>query len=272
MNQAYAYIDALSASCEGRELVENLEKMRYYHYDGKVYNLGYGATLVVAWRDENNSYSVVGTILLPGKRDKLYYESAAWKGGNIDAALYWAPGADTYTLIPIALGVWAAELIITDSDVPPYTPEENHGIACSIDGMDGMVVTIPSGFIEPGLTPNKWAYKIAHQRHYRAPYNNRSWVMPGYMPQCSTIYGAYVGDIDHLMWKIECNIWTYADFIDEGNVFAYTSENTLRATCQILSNFKYWEYFDTCSNLQCVIHLMEQNYSPWDISIKDGEN
>lgn len=135
MNQAYAYIDALSSSCEGRELVENLEKMRYYHYD------------------DNDSYSVVGTILLPGKRDKLYYESAAWKGGNIDAALYWAPGADTYTLIPIALGVWAAELIITDSDVPPYTPEENHGIACSIDGMNGMVATIPSGFIEPGLTP-----------------------------------------------------------------------------------------------------------------------
>lgn len=264
MNQAYAYIDALSASYKGRELVENLEKMRYYHYDGEVYNLGYGATLVVAWRDENNSYSVVGTILLPGKRDKLYYESAAWKGGNINAALYWSPGADTYTIIPIALGVWACELIITDSDVPPYTPEENHGIACSIDGMDGMAVTIPSGFIEPGLTLNKWAYKIAHQRHWRAPYNNRSWVMP----QCSTIYG----DIDHLVWKIKCNIWTYADFIDEGNVFAYTSENTLRATCQILSNLKHWQYFDTCSNLQCVIHLMEQDYSPCDIPIKDEEN
>lgn len=86
------------------------------------------------------------------------------------------------------------------------------------------------------------------------------------MPQCNTIYG---GDIDLLVWKIECNIWTYADFIDEGNVFAYTSENTLRATCQILSNFKHWEYFDTCSNLH---HLMEQDYSPCDIPIKDVEN
>lgn len=121
----HTYIAALSSIKEGRELVENLEKIRYYHLDGNTYNLGYGATMVVAWGvSEDGHYYVAGEILLPGKRDKLHYKSAAWKGKDIDAALYWPhPGADTYTLIPGVLGEWAAELIISSSDIPPYTPQ-----------------------------------------------------------------------------------------------------------------------------------------------------
>lgn len=265
----HAYIAALSCTKEGRELIANLEEMRYYHRDGNTYKLGYGAFLAVSWGvNEDGHYFVAGEVLLPGKRDKLRYKSAAWKGEDIDAALYWAPGADTYTLIPRVLGEWAAELILNDSDVPPYIPEECHGVACSVDEMEGVSVTAPSRVNLPGLTHNKWAHKMSHQRHYRPPFNNESRVTPGYMPQCKTIYGAYIGDIDALIWNIACNIWSPADFIDEGNVFAYTPEHVLRAACQILSDLNHWEYFDTCSSLQCAIHLITQDYSPRDIIVR----
>lgn len=38
-----------------------------------------------------------------------------------------------------------------------------------------------------------------------------------------------------------------------------------RAACQFLSQYKAWEYFDTCSRYQCAKHLIENNFTPEDI-------
>lgn len=264
---AYTMIAALSASPEGRELVENLERMRYYHWDGNTYNIGYGASLAIAWGVDDGAYYVNGTILLPGKRDKLYYKSAAWKGENIDAALYWYPGADTYTIIPRVLGEWAAELIISCSDIPPYIPEECRGVACSVDGMEGMVVTAPGGFTVPGLTPDKWARRKAFQSHYKRD-DFPSIVDPGYMQGCEVIYGIEIGWVDNLIYGTCGGLKTKTpgQLLDREDEFDFRPAKVLQAACQVLSGYRKWDYFDTCGDLQCARHLVTGDFTPHDLS------
>lgn len=44
-------IAGLSFTKEGRDLVQNLEAMRYYHKDGKAFYLGDGARLIISYNE-----------------------------------------------------------------------------------------------------------------------------------------------------------------------------------------------------------------------------
>ena len=52
---AHNIISGLSFTDEGRDLVNRLEAMRYYHRDGESFYLGDGARLIISW-NENPSY------------------------------------------------------------------------------------------------------------------------------------------------------------------------------------------------------------------------
>ena len=51
--------------------------MRYYHSEGRIAQLGGGSMLVTAI-DAYDDDIVMGIVLLPGKKDKLTYQSADW--------------------------------------------------------------------------------------------------------------------------------------------------------------------------------------------------
>lgn len=52
--------------------------------------------------------------------------------------------------------------------------------------------------------------------------------------------------------------------VSERFLFEFEKE-AWRAACQFLSQYKAWEYFDTCSRYQCAKHLIENNFTPEDI-------
>ena len=92
-------IAGLSFTKEGRDLVENLEAMRYYHRDGKTFYLGDGARLIVSYNEspeymEDNK--IIGTLYLPGNHngkpghEHLFIDEACYSGDDIEAALYWS--------------------------------------------------------------------------------------------------------------------------------------------------------------------------------------
>lgn len=183
---AHAMIAALSIAPEGRALVKGLEDIRYYHGAGYAADLGHGAVYAVAI-DEDDPDHDMGSILLPGKQDRLWYRAAAWRGDTIPAALYWGPNATGPTLIPRILGEWAAECVVNRSGFDPLTPAECKGAAYSVDAMPGMVVTMPYDLQLPGLTRDKWARRRAHQDHYRAD-DRHSWYAKGYHDYCVVVY------------------------------------------------------------------------------------
>lgn len=266
---AHTMIAALSASPEGRELVEELENLRYYHRDGLVYDMGRGSMLVSSYElDSDGEWFCCGRVLLPGKRDKLNYTSVAWRGGNVEAALFWPVSAKKAVVIPRVLGEWATELILEHGDT--FTPAECKGVACIVDGHPGMAVTVPSNRELPGLTRDKWARKRAFQRHYhKSNYDMLPALFaPGYHLACDIVYGVCANYISNCVSKAEgvYGEWTPEDLLDDSNVFAYISPRILRASCQVLSDYKQWEYFDTCSPLQCARHLVAGDYSPRDLS------
>lgn len=62
---------------------------------------------------------------------------------------------------------------------------------------------------------------------------------------------------------------TSIDDIDDvlsGNHFCFSVKpEAWRALCQLNSNFRHWEYFDTCTLHQCVKHVIEGNYDPEEV-------
>lgn len=263
---AHNMIQALSMSPEGKELIRGLENIRYYHFDGEVEYLGYGAVMVTSWEeDSDGDYFYHGRILLPGKRDKLFYESAAYQAAPVPGAIYWDLN-DNFFVIPRLLGEWAAECIMEHSNSEPVSPKECRGAAYSVNGMDGMVVTAPENEYVPGLTKDKWARKIAFQSHYKC-YDLPSLLIPGYMQACDIVYNASAGHIANVVNYIRDRIFESPEkVVDEDNLFEYVPTNVLRAACQILSGYKHWDYFDTCSPLQCARHLFANDFTPSDLS------
>lgn len=260
---AHAMIAALSLTAEGRALVQDLESIRYYHRAGKIADLGHGAVLVTAV-DEDEPWHEVGAVLLPGRRDRLWYGAADWLGNEVPAALYWKRGADSPVVVPRVLGEWAAECIIDRSGYDPLTPAECHPAAYSVDGLDGMVVTMPYDLQLPGLTRDKWTRRKAAQAHYRAD-DRHSWYAKGYHDYCVVVYGVDADAIDQVIML--CG-GVYGGYTPEG-VLAVTDESTLRAACQVRSGYRQWAYFDTCASVQCARHLVAGDYEPRDLTELD---
>ena len=257
---AHAMIAALSLTAEGRALVEDLEEVRYYHRAGKIADLGHGALFVTAV-DEDEPWHEIGSIFLPGRRDRLWYGAADWLGDAVPAALYWKRGADSPVVVPRVLGEWAAECIVNRSGYDPLTPAECKGAAYSVDGLPGMVVTMPYDLQLPGLTRDKWARRRTFQDHYRDD-DRHSWYAKGYHDYCVVVYDVDADAIDQVIML--CG-GVYGDYTPEG-ILAATDESTLRAACQVRSGYRHWAYFDTCEPIQCARHLYVGDYAPRDLT------
>lgn len=107
-------IQALSMTDEGHKLVKALEDIRYYHRAADVYDLGYGGILVEAFdEDSDGDRYWEGSVLIPSKRDRLIYKSAAYQDEPVQGALFWGWGYGDddsgCIVIPRILGEWAAE-------------------------------------------------------------------------------------------------------------------------------------------------------------------
>lgn len=260
---AHAMIAALSMTPEGRALVEDLEEVRYYHRSGKIADLGHGAVLVTAV-DEDEPWHEVGAVLLPGRRDRLWYGAADWLGNEVPAALYWKRGADSPVIVPRVLGEWAAECIIDRSGYDPLTPAECKGAAYRVDGLDGMVVTMPYDLQLPGLTRDKWARRRAHQDHYRAD-DRHSWYAKGYHDYCVVVYDVDADAIDQAIMLCE---GAYGGYSPE-EIISRAGADDLRAACQVRSGYRHWAYFDACADVQCARHLVAGDYEPRDLTELD---
>lgn len=260
---AHAMIAALSMTNEGRALVEDLEEVRYYHRDGLAIELGHGAVLVVAG-DEDDPDREVGVVLLPGIRDRLYYETADYLERPVPAALYWKSGASDPVVIPCVLGEWAAECIIERSERDPLTQAECRPAAYSVDSMAGMVVTMPYDLPMPGLTRDKWARRRAAQPHFRDD-GRCSRCVDGYHDNAVVVYGVDAYTID---WIVRLCGGAYGGYSPE-EILIREGADALRAACQERSGYRQWAYFDTCAPAQCARHLVADDFTPRDLDELD---
>ena len=74
-------------------LVKALEDIRYYHKAADVYDLGYGGILVEAFdEDSDGDHYWEGSVLIPSRRDRLIYKSAAYQDEPVQGALFWGWG------------------------------------------------------------------------------------------------------------------------------------------------------------------------------------
>lgn len=273
---AHLMIQALSMTDKGRKLVKALEDIRYYHRHTEVYDLGYNGILVEAFdADTDGDRYWEGSVLIPSKRDRLIYESAAYQDEPVQGALFWGRsyGDDDNdcTIIPRILGEWAAECALAHAAKrnTVHSPAECRPVACTVDSLTQMAVTAPVDQIDlPGLTKDKWARRKAAEADVErrdTQYDFPSLIMSGYIQMCPTVYGVRIGQIDCLdIWPDLTNECTPEAMCDEQS-WDYIHPDVLRAACQTMSDLKHWEYFDKCSPLQCAKHLFVRDFRPVDL-------
>lgn len=272
---AHSYIAALSCTKEGAELVQALEAVRYYHSNGRTAELGNGGVLVTAI-DAYDDDIVMGIVLLPGKKDKLNYQSADWCDNAIKGALFWENDHSYPVVIPYALAQWAAECIIERSDYSPMPVRDTKPMLNTVDVMPGMYVRLPWGLKLPGLTVDKHAKRkavksegyVAEPGYHITHFVFQDPIVEGYAYDAHVLYGASGGDIAYALDIVDAlDVDHDIDDILTGNHFCFTVEHveTWRAICQLKSDLKHWKYFDECTLHQCVKHVIEDNYSPEDI-------
>ena len=271
---AHYMIQALSLTEAGSDLVKALEDIRYYHKAADVYDLGYGGILVEAFdEDSDGDFYWEGSVLIPSKRDRLIYESAAYQDEPVQGALFWGwgYGDDDCTVIPRVLGEWAAECALAHATKMKtvHSPAECRPASCSVDALTQMAVTAPVDQVNlPGLTKDKWARQKAGEADVER--RDTSWdfpslIMPGYIQDCATVYGVTIGRIDCLdVWPTPFEDCTPETVCDEKS-WSYREPVVLRAACQIMSELRHWEYFDKCSPLQCAKHLFANDFRPVDL-------
>lgn len=246
------------------ELVQALEAVRYYHSEGRIAQLGGGSMLVTAI-DAYDDDIVMGIVLLPGKKDKLTYQSADWCDNTIKGALFWENDHSYPVVIPYELAQWAAECIIERSDYSPMPIRDTKPVLNTVDVMPGMYVRLPWGLKLPGLTVDKYARRKATQPHYEK-HTLVGFGIHGYSPSCPIVYGVNAGDIDFMLTLVfEVATWTPEGLIDSCGFFDAEPEHVLRAACQVFSGYAHWEYFNTCSPVQCARHIAAWDFSPEDI-------
>lgn len=272
---AHAMIQALSLTEAGSDLVKALEDIRYYHKAADVYDLGYGGILVEAFdEDSDGDRYWEGSVLIPSKRDRLIYESAAYQDEPVQGALFWGWGYGDddsgCVIIPRVLGEWAAEcaLAYAAKRNTVHSPAECRPVACTVDSLTQMTVTAPVDQIDlPGLTKDKWARQKAAEADAErrdTQYDFPSFIMPGYIQDCATVYGVNLNRIDTMGSPLSLSKCTTEDLCDEKSC-KYRPSIVLRAACQIMSGLTQWEYFDKCSPLQCAKHLIAQDFRPVDL-------
>lgn len=269
-------IQALSMTDEGSKLIKALEDVRYYHRHAEVYGLGYDGVLVEAFdEDTDGDRYWEGSVLIPSKRDRLIYESAAYQDEPVQGALFWGWGYGDddggCIVIPRVLGEWAAQCAL-DYAVKTkrvHSPAECRPVACTVDSLTQMAVTAPVDQIDlPGLTKDKWARQKAAEAD--AERRDTSWdftslIMPGYLQLCPAVYGVNFNRIDCLdVWPTPFEDCTPETICDEKS-WSYREPVVLRAACQIMSELRHWEYFDKCSPLQCAKHLFANDFRPVDL-------
>lgn len=260
---AHAYIAALSCTKEGAELVQALEAVRYYHSEGRIAETGNGGVLVTAV-DAYDNDDVMGLVLLPGEKDKLTYQSADWLDNTIRGALFWKDYHSYPVVIPYVLAEWAVQCIVEYSEWVPAPTWCTKPAIHSVDTMPGMYVRLPRGLKLPGLTADKYAERKATQSH--CDNKEASTAVKGYSAAAHTVYGVETGDIDFILTIIfEVATWTPEDLIDSCGFFNTEPEHVLRAACQVFSGYAHWEYFNTCSPVQCARHIAAWDFSPEDI-------
>lgn len=273
---AHAMIQALSMTDEGSKLVKALEDIRYYHKAADVYDLGYDGVLVEAFdEDTDGDRYWEGSVLIPSKRDRLIYESAAYQDEPVQGALFWGWGYGDddggCIVIPRVLGEWAIECALdyATKTNTVHSPGECRPVACTVDALTQMAVTAPVDQIDlPGLTKDKWARQKAAEADVER--RDTSWdfpslIMPGYLQLCPTVYGVNLNRIDCLdVWPTPFEDCTPETICDEKS-WDYREPAVLRAACQIMSELRHWEYFDKCSPLQCAKHLFANDFRPVDL-------
>lgn len=285
---AHLMIQALSMTDEGSKLVKGLEDIRYYHKAADVYDLGYDGILVEAFDMDTDGYCYwEGSVLIPSKRDRLIYESAAYQDEPVQGALFWRRNTDGCIVIPRVLGEWAAECALAHATKMKtvHSPAECRPVSCSVDAtststsdsdsaddtnkLGKMAVMAPVDQINlPGLTKDKWARQKAAEADAArrdTTYDFPSLILPGYLQLCPTVYGVKIGQIDCLdIWPHMTDECTPEAMCDEQS-WDYIHPDVLRAACQIMSDLKHWEYFDKCSPLQCAKHLFVRDFRPVDL-------
>lgn len=269
---AHYMIQALSLTEAGSDLVKALEDIRYYHKAADVYDLGYGGVLVEAFDEDSDGYRYwEGSVLIPSRRDRLIYKSAAHQDEPVQGALFWGWNTDDCIVIPRVLGEWAAECALAHATKMKtvHSPAECRPVSCTVNAVKNMAVTAPVDQVNlPGLTKDKWAHKKAAEAD--AERRDTSWdfpslIMPGYIQDCATVYGVTIGWIDSLdVWPTPFEECTPKTVCDEKS-WSYREPVVLRAACQIMSELKHWEYFDKCSPLQCAKHLFANDFRPVDL-------
>lgn len=273
---AHYMIQALSMTDEGTKLIKALEDVRYYHRHAEVYDLGYGGVLVEAFdEDTDGDRYWEGSVLIPSKRDRLIYESAAYQDEPVQGALFWGWGYGDddggCIVIPRVLGEWAIECALDYATKrnTVHSPTECRPVACTVDSLTQMAVTAPVYQIDlPGLTKDKWARRKAGEADVErrdTQWDFPSLILPGYIQLCPTVYGVNINRIDCLdVWPTPFEDCTPETICDEKS-WDYREPVVLRAACQIMSELKHWEYFDKCSPLQCAKHLFANDFRPVDL-------
>lgn len=80
------------------------------------------------------------------------------------------------------------------------------------------------------------------------------------------LYGVTAREIVYLLNHVNVlDIDDINDALEPENFLFEFEKEAWRAACQFLSQYKAWEYFDTCSRYQCAKHLIENNFTPEDI-------
>lgn len=285
---AHYMIQALSLTEAGSDLVKALEDIRYYHKAADVYDLGHGGILVEAFdEDSDGDHYWEGSVLIPSRRDKLIYKSAAYQDEPVQGALFWGWGYGDddsgCVIIPRVLGEWAAECALAHATKMKtvHSPAECRPVSCSVDSnsnstsadnankLGKMAVTAPVDQVHlPGLTKDKWARQKAAEADVErrdTTYDFPSFIMPGYIQDCATVYGVNINRIDCLdVWPTPLEDLTPEKLCDETS-WDYRPPVVLRAACQIMSELRHWEYFDKCSPLQCAKHLFANDFRPVDL-------
>ena len=260
---AHHYIAALSCTKEGAELVQALEAVRYYHSEGRIAQLGDDSLLVTAV-DAYDDGDVKGLVLLPGTKDRLTYQSADWCDDTIRGALFWKDYHSYPVVIPYVLAEWAVQCVIERSEWVPAPTWCTKPVIHSVDTVPNMHVRLPLGLKLPGLTVDKHARRKATQTH--CDNKEASTAVKGYSAAAHIVYGVDAGDIDFMLTLVfEVATWTPEDLLTSYGFFDAEPEHVLRAACQVFSGYAHWEYFNTCSPVQCARHIAAWDFSPEDI-------
>lgn len=266
---AHIYIAALSCTKDGRELIEALENVRYYHSEGKIADLGHDGVFVAAV-DAYDGEEEMGAILLPGTKDRLTYQTADFLDNSIKGALFWQNSHSYPVVIPYVLGEWAAECIIERSDYSPIPVRDTKPILNRIDIMPDMYVRMPKGLQLPGLTQDKHAKRkavkpqgyVAEPGYHITHFVFQDPIVEGYGYNAHVLYGVSGGDIAYALDVVDALDVDDIDDILTGNHIFNVEPEAWRAICQLKSNLEHWAYFDACTLNQCVKHVIEGNYDP----------